>query len=543
MRRVQRRVMVAAGTGAVRDAVTAVLGIDDAPGVPATSGSPATGAGRWMVDIADAAIPAGDARLRIAVHSDPGGGTVVVAESECHLHLPFFTGFFRPLVALAQRRRLEHLTAAITARATGGEPPPPPRPVPGLPTARFQREQAALLSCAAMAAAVAGFGAALFGQHADFIADSFGSSDASLGVSLAITRIGVVVSLFATAAADRRGRRVLLLVAVTGVALSNLAAALAPNLATFTVFQTVTRGFVNAAFAVAAVAALEEAPERARAFSAAMIAMAGGLGFSVAVVTLPISDLATEAWRVSFLLSGASVLLVPRIGRSLAESRRYEHVTAAGARRGDVRTLLRPALRSRFVALAVLGYAGNLFSAPSAQLMNRYLSDEHGFSGAGIALFRAATTALPGLVGLLAAMRLVEVRGRRRVGGVGTVLGEAIQMVFFIASGPVLWVTSGGSVLFASAGGIALGALSAELFPTEVRATSSAVLTVVAVLGSATGLVLAGALSDPLGGLGNAIAWLGVPAIASVLLIVPRLPEPAGRDLDEVSPPTLPPGM
>ena len=44
----------------------------------------------------------------------------------------------------------------------------------------------------------------------------------------------------------------------------------------------------------------------------------------------------------------------------------------------------------------------------------------------------------------------------------------------------------------AGAGGIALGTLDAELFPTEVRSTSNAMLYVIGVLGSATGLLLAG---------------------------------------------------
>jgi MFS family permease len=547
MRRVQRRVIVAADAAAVREALLAILPdaapdtVAGAPPAPTTAAGQAA-AGEWVVHSRSAALPAGDETLTVAARPAPGGGIEVTAESHLRLRLPFFTGIVRLLLRVAQRRHLDHLLASVAADATGAPPPPRPRAVPGLPHVRFEQPQAALLASAAMAAAVAGFGAALFGQHADFIADSFDSSDASLGVALAVTRVGVIVSLVATAAADRRGRRLLLLVAISGVALANLATAAAPNLATFTAFQTVTRGFVNAAFAVAGVAALEEAPEGARAFAAAMIAMAAGLGFSIAVVTLPLSDAGDDAWRASFVLSGLSLLLVPRIGRALVESRRYTHVAAAGIRRGDVRALLGHGMRQRFVMLAVLGFAGNLFGAPSAQLMNRYLADEHGFSGAGIAGFRAATTALPGLVGLLVAMRLVELRGRRPVGGVGTAVGHAVQIVFFLASGATLWVASGGSVLFSAAGGIALGALAGELFPTEIRATSSAVLTVVAVVGSATGLVLAGALSDPLGGIGTAIAWLGVPALLAVVLIVPRLPEPAGRALDDVSPPSLPPG-
>ena len=71
---------------------------------------------------------------------------------------------------------------------------------------------------------------------------------------------------------------------------SNLLSAFAPSLATLTALQILTRAFVNSTFTVAAIAAVEEAPEGARAFSTAMLGLAGGFGFSFAVLTLPIAD-------------------------------------------------------------------------------------------------------------------------------------------------------------------------------------------------------------------------------------------------------------
>jgi MFS family permease len=92
------------------------------------------------------------------------------------------------------------------------------------------------------------------------------------------------------------------------------------------------------------------------------------------------------------------------------------------------------------------------------------------------------------------------------------------------------------SVLAASCGGLAISTMGAELFPTEVRGTSNGMLLVVSVTGSATGLLLAGALSDNLGGIGRAIALCAIPTIIAAALFVPRLPEPAGKSLDEISP-------
>jgi hypothetical protein len=92
------------------------------------------------------------------------------------------------------------------------------------------------------------------------------------------------------------------------------------------------------------------------------------------------------------------------------------------------------------------------------------------------------------------------------------------------------------SVLMAGAGGIALGTLDAELFPTEVRSTSNAMLIVIGVLGSSAGLIMAGALSDPLDGLGRAVALMGVGSLVAALFLVRRLPEPRAHTLDEISP-------
>ena len=58
------------------------------------------------------------------------------------------------------------------------------------------------------------------------------------------------------------------------------------------------------------------------------------------------------------------------------------------------------------------------------------------------------------------------------------------------------WIMSAVSVLTSSAAGIALGTLDAELFPTELRGTANALLLIVTVGGSGTGLLLAGHLSD-----------------------------------------------
>jgi MFS family permease len=471
-----------------------------------------------------------------------GDGTALYITSTGEIELPFFGWFFRPLVRIAHRRARKHAVATIEAALDGRPLPPPPKPVIGLPPVAFGPDQATFIATAAAGTAIVTFAAALFGQLSGPISHSFGASDATIGDALAITRLGALFALFAIAIADRRGRRRSILLGVVGSAIACGLSAVAPNLAIFTTVQVFQRGLVGTTATVAFLAVVEEAPEGARAYAASMLALAGGFGFSFAVLALPIADLASWSWRLVFALGAATIFFAPVVARTLGETARY---TALAARTDVVRGRARDVLDRhgrRFVLLGIVAFLTSAFSAPSSQFMNQYLIDVHGFSNTNIALFRAVTTAVPGLIGVVLGGRLAEARGRRPVAAIALALATATQMIFFLSGGLTLWVMSAISIFMAGAGGIALGTLDAELFPTEVRSTSNALLYVVGVLGSATGLVIAGGLSHHLGGLGRSVALTGVGAFLVALLVVPRLPESASRSLDDVSPtqPTTP---
>jgi MFS family permease len=464
------------------------------------------------------------------------GGTDVAIASTGAIDIPFFGWFFRPLVAIAHRRARVHAIETLRAALDGRPDPAPPRSVVGLPPVAFSPEQATFIATASAATAIVSFSAALFGQLASPISHSFGASDATIGVALALTRLGALFALVAIAIADRRGRRRSILVGVVGSAVVCALSALAPNLATFTAAQVLQRGLVGTTGTVAFLAVVEEAPEGARAYAASMLALAGGFGFSFSVVTLPFGDLAPWGWRIPLALGAATIFLAPAIARHLGETARY---TAVSARTDVVRGRVRDVFarhRHRFVLLALVAFLTSAFSAPSSQFTNKYLTDVRGFSNTGIALFRTVTTAVPGIVGIVLGGRLAEARGRRPVAGIALALATAAQITFFLSGGISLWVMSALAVFMAGAGGIALGTLDAELFPTEVRSTSNAMLYVVAVIGSATGLLLAGGLSNRLGGIGRSVALTGVGSFLVALIVVPLLPESAARLLDDVSP-------
>jgi hypothetical protein len=115
-------------------------------------------------------------------------------------------------------------------------------------------------------------------------------------------------------------------------------------------------------------------------------------------------------------------------------------------------------------------------------------------------------------------------------------VATVFQMIFFLGDGAVIWVASTIAIIAASCGAIVLAAFDTELFPTEVRGTSNALLLVCGVTGSAAGLLLATNIEDAVGGLGPAIALCGIAPLLAAAFVLPWLPEPADRSLDDVSP-------
>jgi AAHS family 4-hydroxybenzoate transporter-like MFS transporter len=486
-----------------------------------------------------APLTTGAAAAQLEVTVTPDGSdesrSILTVDATTDFEIPFFWWAIGPLIATTLRRTARHAAASVEAVIAGRETPALPKAVAALPDVGFDHSQAVLLSAAAFATAIAGFGGGLFGQNSDFIAKAFHASDARLGGALAISRAGILVSLVATAMSDRVGRRRMILICVVGICVTNLASAFAPSLATLTGLQTLTRAFVNSAFTVAAIAAVEEAPEGARAFSTAMLGLAGGFGFSFAVLTLPIADHGRQAWRLSFALCAVALLMIPRLARELTETRRYDAIVSTRITRGQLREVLGPTYGRRFAFLAVIALLTSVFNAPSSQLSNRYLQDVRHFSGSGIVVLLAVTTVVPGILGVVIASRLAE-RGRRRpLATVSLFVATAMQMIFFLVGGPTLWVTSGLATVTGAVAGIVLATLGAELFATEVRGTANAFLVGISVIGSAGGLVAAGQLSDHVGGIGRAIAICGIASLLAAF-IVPGLPESYGRELDDLSP-------
>lgn len=431
---------------------------------------------------------------------------------------------------------MRHTARAFEAAAVGEEPPPTPTRPWWAPPSAMSNDQVRMIATLSFALAVVEYGGALLTQTIDYVAKTYDATNAQLGVVTAVTRVGTLLALVGSALADRWGRRRILLWTTALVCLATVLSAAAPNLAAFGVLQTFVRGGVNLAFTVAFIAATEEAPEESRTYTLAIVGIASGLGFVAGAVLLPTADIHGQAWRGLYALGGLGLFALPSVSRRLTETKRFESLVTRNAERGRFGEVIDRRYGGRFALLAVTGFLLNIFFAPTSQFTNRYLGDERGFSGFGILILRTVTQAIPAFVAAYIGGRIAESAGRRPVAIWGLLVTAVTSAMFFGLGGPVLWFSLAIATASGSLAGPSLSAFGTELFPTEVRGTAGAGLTLAAVVGSAVGLLAAGYLAEPLGSIGKAAALTCVAPFVVGLFLIRLLPEARGMLLDDVSP-------
>lgn len=449
--------------------------------------------------------PSGSARFEVTERVD------------FRLAVPFFAFLFLPVI----RRQLRRPKTMI-----GPQDPPSGTQPWWAPPDRFDQRTSTVLALLCVLALMGGYLGTLITQTITFAADSFDADEAAQGLTLALVRIGVLLALVITALSDRRGRRVLLLAtaaAAIGVAATG---ALAPSLPWLGISQTVARGLSTALGLLIGIVAAEELPAGSRAYGVSVLALVAGLGSGMCVWALPLADTGPDGWRILYLIPLVALPLLLRVAHLLPESRRYHQ------HHGEVRAA---AEAGRLRLLAFAGFLASLFLAPASQFQNEFLRSERGFSAARISAFTLLTTT-PAGIGVAVGGRLADVRGRRKVAAVGLVGGVTFTVAAYLLSGWPMWTFSALGSIVAAATIPALGVYGPELFPTSQRGRANGIITLVGVVGSSAGLLLAGYLARELGNLGAAMAVLAIGPLALVVLVLTKFPETAHRELEELNP-------
>lgn len=376
-----------------------------------------------------------------------------------------------------------------------------------------------------------------FGEttSADSIQAQVGLSATVLGVGLAIIRGASLASLPLTGLADRHGRRrTIVWYATAGLALT-VAAAASPSYWAFVAIFALGRPLLSSTNAIGGVIAAEETRAADRSTAIALVAGAYAVGAGlVALVRVPLG--ADASFRSVLLLALVPLAAMPLVGRLIAEPERFVATTAAadpGATRPRLGSMPRDQ-RPRLLVLAGLTLAINLVTGPVNTFLFVYGEGVLGASSAqtAVAIVAAAPVGLGGLVaGRWAADRI----GRRLTAGCAQAVLATAGILTYSGLLPAFY---GGYLLTIMAGamyGPAMGALSAELFPTSSRATAAGWLTVASVVGAVSGLVMFGASSDALGSFAWGALIIGVPVALSAAAFA-LLPETRGMELEESAP-------
>ncbi|HVN37118.1 MAG TPA: MFS transporter, partial [Myxococcota bacterium] len=367
-----------------------------------------------------------------------------------------------------------------------------------------------------------------------------GIAESHLGLLAGLVGAGALFALPVTLAADRFGRRRMLLFTILGYTLCTGATALSPNTAAFVIFQLLARLFAGAESAIANVVIAEEFDARNRGWGIGALGALAACGGGLAALAFAFVNLLPFGWRSLYAIGLVPLGIVAHLRRTLPETARFDALERervefhAAPPIAPVRNLVRR-YPGRLAMLAFTAFAIQIAMRPAVVFSSKFLQDVHGWSPGHVTLL-TIVGGMVGIAGNSAAGWLSDRRGRRPVAvlfSVGMLVGIVCFYLLRSPIGPFFWILQ----LFGLSGtDVTLAAYGAEMFPTAVRSTASGVRVLCTTAGAVTGLALVSVLFGLTGSNWTAIAWLCAIGALSPLCVVALFPETAGRRLEEIAP-------
>ena len=393
-----------------------------------------------------------------------------------------------------------------------------------------------------------GYDATIFHLCTPDIARTFHMDDRAVGLMASIVRFGGMLAFFILMLSDRRGRKPLVSATVLFYTLFTLFTALSQGLASFTIFQSCSQIFLSAEFGLAVIMISEEFPDDLRGRGVASLNAVGLLGVVAGGLLYGYVADSRFGWRGMYFIGIVPLLLVAFMRRNIRETLRFEALRRDRANSAPLATGIVAALRQavepfrgpyrgRLILVAMLWNCVGLVGAPAVTFFSLHAKRDHHWTSAEIG-HAVVLSYLIGTLGIMLAGWMLDRIGRKLTTGLSYVVGSVAILVLFQSDSHGAMLAAMVVTVFAFQGArTATSVYSAELFPTEIRATSYSMT--VQFLGQLAALLTPftiGSLSKHLGGLGNAVALVSIGPIIGALLVWMFAPETRGIPLEDLAP-------
>ena len=300
------------------------------------------------------------------------------------------------------------------------------------PFPKLSQRQRGVLALVSLASLVTSYGATIMVFALPQIQHGLSIDDAAVSDVAAVIRLGSLVAVPVVLAADRIGRRPVLIFVMVANVISTAATGASPSIETFVILQFLARMLHTATGILAAVYIAEEFSSDHRGWGFGALALVSGVGAGLALLMFGMIDRLPSGWRTLYFLGLIALALFPLLLRRLPETQRFLSVgTQSG--RSFITAHLSPiasvatAYPGRFAAMAVIILTVAISNVAAGLYGPTYLQSEHGWSPARLSFILLIT----GTVGVASALYLGSISDR---------FGRRRMAVLFLAASPIAMV-------------------------------------------------------------------------------------------------------
>jgi putative MFS transporter len=301
----------------------------------------------------------------------------------------------------------------------------------------------------------------------------FGLSEGDAGTMLLFVNFGTVIAYLLVRQADKWGRRKVLTITIAGYTLATLGSALAPEVYSFTILQSIGRVFLIGEWAIAMVIAAEEFPAAKRGVVIGVLQAFSSLGSIVCAAVAPMLLDTEYGWRSVYLVGVAPLVLIMYARRGLKETTRFEEqrnkAGGAPAEQRPLTAIWSTGRGKRILQLAAIWFFTYMCTQTAIAFWTDYaISDLTLTEGkVSLVLTVGSIASLPLVFG---AGKLIDVLGRKP-GAIIIFIATSIGVFgAYFFTGDALLMACMALAIFGVSGVLpVLNAFTTELFPTEWR--------------------------------------------------------------------------